>query len=267
LSQRLSLPFSRLGALRAACAIMVLCSAAVPARPQATSSSAPAAARTSKPAGTATKKPTGTPAKTAAQLAAPMKSYGLSTAPIKMEVFTDYQCPSCRSLFEQALRPLIQSDYIAQGKVYLVHHDFPLPMHMYGYQAARWLNAAARVGQFSTVEAALYDNQNSWQADGNIQKYVASAMPAADFKRIENQMAGCQYQAPGTKPASLTTAAQATHCALDTYIEQDRALGMKIPVQSTPTYVITYKGQKLPVGSGTMTWPILKQFFDSLLSQ
>jgi len=246
---------------------MVLClAAAVPARPQATSSSTPAAG-SSKPAGTAAKKPTGTPARATAQLAAPVKSYGLSTAPIKMEVFTDYQCPSCRSLFEQALRPLIQSDYIAQGKVYLVHHDFPLPMHMYGYQAARWLNAAARVGQFSTVEAALYDNQNFWQVDGNIQKYIASSMPAADFKRIEGQMAGCQYQAPGTKPASLTTAAQAPHCPLDAYIEQDRALGMKIPVQSTPTYVITYKGQKLPVGSGTMTWPILKQFFDSLLSQ
>lgn len=159
-------------------------------------------------------------------------------------------------------------DYVASGKVYLVHHDFPLPAHMYGYQAARWLNAAARVGQFGAVEAALYDNQNSWQADGNIEKYIAAAVPGADFKRIQKQMVGCEYQPPSTKAASLTTGAQASRsCALDSYIEQDRALGMKIPVQATPTYVITYKGQKLPAGSGVVSWPILKQFFDSLLSQ
>jgi len=202
-------------------------------------------------------------------LSAPVKSYGSSNAPIKMEVFTDYQCPSCRNMFEETLRPLIQSDYISSGKVYLVHHDFPLPAHMYGYEAARWVNAAARVGQFQSVEAALYDNQNSWQADGNIEKYVASAVPASDFKRIQKLMVGCEYQGPAsTKPASLKTGVQTSHgCALDTYIEQDRALGMKIPVQATPTYVITYKGNKLPAGSGFVSWPILKQFFDSLLNQ
>jgi protein-disulfide isomerase len=232
--------------------------------------SADASANAAKPATTAAKKTT-SPAKrtktetTAPVVAsAPVKSYGSSSAPIKMEVFTDYQCPSCRGLFEATLRPMI-SDYVASGKVYLVHHDFPLPMHMYGYQAARWLNAAAMVGQFQNAEAALYDNQNSWQADGSIEKYVASAVPPADFKRIQKLMAGCEYQSPSAKPASLTTSSHG--CALDSYIEADRAIGLKIPVQSTPTYVITYKGQKLPVGSGVVSWPILKQFFDSLLSQ
>ena len=234
------------------------------AQPQATST---ATVSSSKPAvkKTAAAKPT-----SVESLPAPLKSYGSVNAPIKMEVFTDYQCPSCRNMFEETLRPLIQSDYITSGKVYLVHHDFPLPAHMYGYEAARWVNAAARVGQFQNVEAALYDNQNSWQADGNIQKYVAAAVPASDFKRIERQISGgCEYQGPaGVKPASLKADAQAGHgCALDTYIEQDRALGMKVPVQATPTYVITYKGNKLPAGSGFVSWPILKQFFDSLLSQ
>lgn len=188
---------------------------------------------------------------------APLKSYGSSSAPITMEVFTDYECPSCRSLYENTLRPMI-NDYVASGKVYLVHRDFPLPMHKYGYEAARWVNAAARVGQFQNVEAALYDNQNAWAADGNIEKYVASAMPAAEFKRVQKLMTGCEYQPPGATGQS---------CSLDNYINADRELGMKIPVQATPTYVIIYKGQKLPAGSGAVSWPILKQFFDSLLSK
>jgi hypothetical protein len=200
----------------------------------------------------------------------PVKAYGSKDAPITMEVFSDYQCPSCRNLYENTLRPMI-GDYVASGKVYLVHRDFPLPMHKYGFEAARWVNAAARVGEFASVEAALYDNQDSWGADGNIAKYVSGAMPVAEFKRVQKLMEGCQAAsasdgAPGS--ARLVNVAQTSHgCVFDTYIEEDRAIGNKIPVTATPTYVITYKGRSLPAGSGFVSWPILKQFFDSLLSQ
>lgn len=205
----------------------------------------------------------------ASQFAAPpVKAYGSSGAPITMEVFSDYECPSCRSLFEQTLRPMI-GDYVAAGKVYLIHRDFPLPMHKYGYEAARWANAAARIGQFQTVEAALYDNQAAWSTDGNIEKFISAALSAADFKRVQKLMEGCTAQpSASVKPARELNVAQVSRgCSLDAFIDQDRALGTRIPVQATPTYVITYKGQRLPAGSGIVTWPILKQFFDSLLSQ
>ncbi len=206
--------------------------------------------------------------KPVASLGAPVKSYGKSTAPIMMEVFSDYECPSCRNLYETTLRPMID-DYVAAGKVYLVHRDFPLPMHKYGYEAARWLNASARVGQFQVVEAALYDNQNLWAQDGDIEKYVSSAMSPAAFKRVQSQMQGCGYSASASvKPAAFALGGQTgSTCPLDTFIDEDRALGNKIPVQATPTYVISYKGNRLPAGSGAVSWPILKQFFDSLLSQ
>jgi protein-disulfide isomerase len=196
--------------------------------------------------------------KAAAEPSAPAKAYGSPNAPITMEVFSDYECPSCRNLFEQTLRPLIGS-YVADGKVYLIHRDFPLPMHKYGYEAARWLNASARAGQFQAVEATLYDNQNTWAEDGNIAKFVSGAMSPEAFKRVETLMRGC------TDPA--TAGQQGQGCVVDPYIELDRALGNKIPVQATPTFVITYKGQHLPAGSGFVSWPILKQFFDSLLGQ
>jgi len=201
----------------------------------------------------------------------PVKAYGSKDAPITMEVFTDYQCPSCRNLYENTLRAMI-NDYVASGKVYLVHHDFPLPMHKYSYEAARWANAAARVGEFANVEAALYDNQDAWGADGNIAKYVSAAMSAAEFKRVEKLMEPCQGPisasdyAPGS--ARMVNVAQTDRgCPFDAYINADRAIGMRVPVQATPTYVITYKGQHLPPASGFVSWPILKQFFDSLLSQ
>lgn len=197
----------------------------------------------------------------------PVKSYGSSGAPIKLEVFTDYQCPSCRNLFEMTLEPLI-NDYVASGKVYVVHHDYPLGGHEHSGEAARWANAAARVGQFGNVEAALYGNQNAWEVSGDLQKYVAAAMPAADFIRVKQQMQGCVGPGPTAgQNGAVVYPAGGQPCALDSFIASDIMLGMKIPVQATPTYRITYKGQPLPAASGAVSWPILKQFFDSLLAQ
>lgn len=207
------------------------------------------------------------PARTVEPVGQPIKAYGSKDAPITMEVFTDYQCPSCRSLYENTLRPMI-NDYVAFGKVYLVHHDFPLSAHKYSGQAARWANAAARVGEFQSVEAALYDNQDSWGADGNIAKYVSAVMSGAEFKRVATIVASCDYPAITSHPDGSNPLTGITRpCALDVSIAQDIAIGYHIPVQATPTYLIAYKNQHLPAASGVVSWPILKQFFDSLLSQ
>lgn len=223
------------------------------------------------PSARGTARKAGRNARTVESLGPPVKAYGSKDAPITMEVFTDYQCPSCRNLYENTLRPMI-ADYVASGKVYLLHRDFPLPMHKYSYEAARWANAAARVGEFANVEAALYDNQDAWGSTGDIQKYVSAAMSSAEFKRVQHLMDGCMapISADDIAPESarmLDVAQTSRGCTFDAYINEDRAIGMRVPVQATPTYVITYKGQHLPPASGFVSWPILKQFFDSLLSQ
>ena len=49
--------------------------------------------------------------------APPGKAMGSPTAPITMEVFSDYECSHCKHLYEDTLRPLMR-DYVAKGKVY-----------------------------------------------------------------------------------------------------------------------------------------------------
>jgi len=203
--------------------------------------------------------------KTPEVLPAPDKSYGSRTAPITIEVFSDYECPMCRTLYEQTLRPII-NDYVAAGKVYLIHRDFPLVMHKDSGQASRWANAAAQIGQFEAVEGALYDNQAAWEVSSDLQKYVAAAMPSADFKRLERIMEGCVPPGPTDKPGGGVNQPPRP-CSVDPYIEQDIELGSRVPVTGTPTYVISYKGQRLPAGSGFVSWPVLKQFLDNLLAQ
>ncbi len=129
-------------------------------------------------------------------LPAPMKTFGVKSAPITMEVFSDYQCPACRSFFENTLRFMI-TDYVASGKVYLVHRDFPLPMHPYSMDAARWANAAARIGRFESVDTALFDTQNNWTKDGNMEQYISAALGTADFKRVQKLVQGCLTQTVG----------------------------------------------------------------------
>jgi len=210
---------------------------------------------------TVSAKPHAKPA-AAETLPAPIKTIGTKSAPITMEVFSDYQCPACRSFFENTLRYMI-NDYVANGKVYLVHRDFPLPMHPYSMDAARWANAAARIGRFETVDAALFDNQDKWTKDGSMEQYISTALGPIDFKRVQKLVTGCLTQTPGN-----TGGAAAGHaCELDSFIQQDQSLGRQVPVNSTPTIVITYKGQRYPPMSGIFTWPIMKQYLDSLMAQ
>jgi len=191
-----------------------------------------------------------------------VKALGDKNAPVTMEIFSDYQCPSCRILYEQTLRPMI-TDYVASGKVYLVHHDSPLGMHKYSGQAARWVTAAAVIRKYPEVEAALYDNQDAWQANGEMEKFVEAAVGQADFKRMQKIMEGCM--APDAPQMGGPPGAQG--CGVDPAIEKDIALAKQVPITATPTYIFIYKGKSYPAASGIVSWPLLKQFIDQLLSQ
>lgn len=190
------------------------------------------------------------------------KSLGNPNAPIKMIVYDDYECPVCGELYEQTLRPMID-DYVASGKVYLIHRDFPLPMHLYSRQAARWVNAAARIGKFEAVERAIFDNQMAWSEYGTenpkgiIKPFVQAALTPAEFKRVERLMQGCESNSQS----------EIKGCAVDVAIQRDFAEGELLPVRATPTIVISVHGQQYPPMTGAISWPILRQFFDQLLSQ
>jgi protein-disulfide isomerase len=244
-------------------AFLTLATGEASGQPQTqTQAATPAKATSSTPAKSSKKPAKASPAET---LGGPNKGVGNPSAPIVMEVFSDYMCPQCRNFYMNSLTFMMQ-DYVATGKVYLIHRDFPLPIaqHKYNWDAARWETAAARIGKFEEVDRALYINEPAWEADGDIQKIVAAVLSPADLKRVQKQVAPCLNQTP----ANLRPPAQVGQsCSVDAFINQDIALGKAVPVQATPTYVITNKGNRLPAGSGFVSWPIMKQFLDSLASQ
>jgi protein-disulfide isomerase len=174
----------------------------------------------------------------------PYKAFGSKNAPVTMEVFSDFQCPACKTLFITTNRRLMD-DYVSSGKVYLIHRDFPLPMHAHSRVAARYARAAAQLGKGEPVEQALFQNQEKWEQNGDVDGTVAAVLSAAEMAKVRALVKG------GT---------------LDPMIDKDYALGQTYRVNQTPTTVFHCKGQTYPY-SGVMTYDILKTFLEQLLSQ
>jgi len=174
----------------------------------------------------------------------PHKAFGSKSAPVVMEIFSDYQCPACRTLFLTTNR-LLMDNYVTTGKVYVVHRDFPLPMHAYSRVAARYARAAAELGKVEAVEKALFESQDKWEQTGDVDGTVAAALTPAEMTKVRALVKG------GT---------------LEPLIDKDYELGQMYRVNQTPTSVFHYKGQTYPY-SGVMSYEILRQFLDQLLSQ
>jgi len=174
----------------------------------------------------------------------PHKAFGSKSAPVTMEVFSDFQCPACRTLYMTIWHQLFD-DYVSTGKVYLIHRDFPLPMHAHSRVAAQYASAAARLGKYEQVERVLFENQDSWAASGDIDGTVAKVLTPAQMVKVRALVKG------GT---------------LDEAIEKDIALGHFYNVSQTPTTVFFAHGQTYPYG-GVMSYDILRQFLNQLLSQ
>src|SRR5690349_18786007 len=114
----------------------------------------------------------------------PGKAIGSPSAPVTIQVFSDYECPSCKLFHDQTL-PLIMRDYVATGKVYVIYRDFPLPMHKYSRQAADYACAAAHLQLFQPVADALFKNQQSWSNTGKVWECVASVLTESQQKKVQ----------------------------------------------------------------------------------
>lgn len=173
------------------------------------------------------------------------KSIGSPQAPIRIEIFSDYQCPICRDMYMTTTRQLID-DYVTTGKVYLVHRDFPLPMHSHSRDAAHWLNAAAAAGCFQAAETALYSTQDDWGATGKVEQTLAKALSVGDMSKV--------------RAIELAQRVQ-----LDAAVESDIKLGNSRSVDSTPTVCVIQGSQITPLPPGFIPYALLKQYLDSLL--
>jgi protein-disulfide isomerase len=170
------------------------------------------------------------------------KSIGSPSAPITIEVFSDFTCPHCKHFHETEL-PALMRDYVSKGKVYFVSRDFPLtgPGHQYSRQAAAYATAAARIGKYNVVADALFAHQETWAVNGQVWECVAAVLSPADQKAV---------QALSKEPGVVTE------------VERELQEGLSTGVSSTPTLVIIRGGKRFPVPA-TTDYSLLRSFLDA----
>ena len=173
------------------------------------------------------------------------KESGSILAPITAELFTDYQCPHCATVFLEMI-PGFVADYVKTGKVRLIHRDFPLTMHQHAKLAARYANAAGELGYYDTVVNQIFRTQALWTTSGDIGTQVALVLPAGVMDKVRNLVQNDAH--------------------LDDSIDADVAIGRQDQLNQTPTMVVVYKGRRqllAPIPPPEL----LKSYFDELLTK
>jgi protein-disulfide isomerase len=171
-----------------------------------------------------------------------MRSRGLASAPIVLDVYSDFQCPTCKLVYETTLNQLVY-DYVDKGKIYLVHHEYPLPQHAHAMEAACYACAASRVGKYEQVCDVLFHQQETWAANGKVDETVCSVLTPAEAKKVR---------------------ALAKDPAIVAEVQQDIQAGRTAQVNATPTMILTHRGKqyRLPLAN----YDILRRFIDQLLA-
>ena len=169
---------------------------------------------------------------------------GSYDAPIRIDVFSDFQCTHCRDFFLNTI-PSVLKEYCSLNKVCVVYHEYPLSSNVYSRKAAQYSLAAQKLGRepWRSVMTALYQHQENWSQSGNMDEVVAKVLAAEDYTRLKKLL---------------------LDPSLEAAIDSDIALGDKNEVTATPTILVNALGREQKA-VGFIPFPVLKDFFDSLV--
>ena len=169
---------------------------------------------------------------------------GSVNSPIRIDVFSDFQCSACREFFLSTVRKVL-AEHSSKAKVCIVYHEYPLAYHEYARDAAQYCEAAYRMGvqTLLPVMESIYVDQASWAQDGKLEDSVAKALSPEDFLELKDIM----------KDPTINEA-----------IEKEIRFAVKKKITATPTLIISYPGKQQRV-EGLVTYLVMKQFIDSII--
>jgi len=173
---------------------------------------------------------------------------GQPNAPVKIEVFSDFQCPVCRVFYLETIKPLI-ADFTKEkriDKIYVVYHDFPLDMHPNARKAASYALAAKQVSReaWLRVTDALYQEQDLWSQNGNIEAVLSKVLDPTELTRVRKLV---------TEPSIEQT------------VRLEVLLGQSREITVTPTFfIVTQSGRQERVNS-SLGYLVVKGRIEQLL--
>jgi len=86
------------------------------------------------------------------------RSLGSADAPVKLDVWEDFQCPGCGVLARE-MEPRLVNQYVRQGKLRITFHDFAF-LGEESFTAATAARCAGEQGKFWSYKEYLFANQS-----------------------------------------------------------------------------------------------------------
>jgi protein-disulfide isomerase len=173
------------------------------------------------------------------------KHQGSSSAPLLIEIYSDFECPACAAFYRDTW-PQLVAQYVTTGKAAIVHRDFPLPQHSFAQLAARYANAAGELGQYDLAFNRLFETQTEWSANGNIDAALAPVL------------------APGLL-VSIREMVSANDPKLDETIRVDQSMGAADHLTQTPTLIVIVNRESHKL-DGAPPFSVLKAYLDELIA-
>ncbi len=124
---------------------------------------------------------------------------GDPAASVKLEIFSDFQCPAC-ARFSEDIEPLILTNYVETGKVYLVYHPYSFldsgTVAQESHKAAEAAFCALDQGVFWQYHDILFANQTGENVgDFTERRLVAFAEKIGlDMTNFEECLTSNRYQ-------------------------------------------------------------------------
>lgn len=147
----------------------------------------------------------------------PSPTLGDADAPVTVETWEDFACPSCRS-FALEVMPRLREEHVVTGQIQLVHRDLPLPVD----DEWSWVvPSAARAVQDARGDEAFF-------------KYATLAYEDQGDYSYESLVSS--GEAVGADPCAVRSAA--SRGRYRAVITADRAAGIEAGIESVPTVVV-----------------------------
>jgi protein-disulfide isomerase len=169
---------------------------------------------------------------------------GSLDSPVRIEIFANFECTHCREYYLRTIKKVLK-EYASENKVCVIYHEFPFQSHKYDRKAARFAEAASRIGQDTLLKVydAFYTEQATWYENGKLEEVLKKALSKDEFDKIMEISKDPE---------------------IDSLIEAQYQLAMEKGLDATPTTFIFYAGKEKQV-EGVLTYIVLKGFIEQIL--
>ena len=169
---------------------------------------------------------------------------GSLDSPVRIEIFANFECTHCREYYLRTIKKVLK-EYASENKVCVIYHEFPFQSHKYDRKAARFAEAASRIGQDTLLKVydAFYTEQATWYENGKLEEVLKKALSKDEFNKIMEISKDPE---------------------IDSLIEAQYQLAMEKGLDATPTTFIFYAGKEKQV-EGVLTYIVLKGFIEQIL--